>query len=96
MLKNGTKYDKITLLKELLAKSNIKFIPMCYSKQVRNCISKYLLLFIPSVPSVQGMNTFFYLEDQAAARALKDLDKKVTLSWILPDVQQPASPDRDA
>ena len=33
------------------------------------------------------MNTFFYLEDQAAARALKDLDKKVTLSRILPDVQ---------
>ena len=36
VLKNGTKYDKITLLTELLAKSNIKFIPMCYSKQVRN------------------------------------------------------------
>ena len=56
---NGTKYDKIVLLKELLNKSNIKFIPICYSKQ--------------------GMNTYFYLEDQTAAQALKQLDKKIEM-----------------
>ena len=59
VLKNGTKYDKIVLLKELLNKSNIKFIPICYSKQ--------------------GMNTYFYLEDQSAAHALKQLDKKIEM-----------------
>jgi len=58
-LKNGSKYDKIMLLKELLARTNIKFIPICYTKQ--------------------GMNTFFYLEDQSAAKALKDLDKKIEM-----------------
>ena len=59
VLKNGTRYDKLMLLKELLNKANIKFIPICYSKQ--------------------GMNTYFYLEDQAAAKALKDLDKKIEM-----------------
>lgn len=59
ILKNGSKYDKIMLLKELLARANIKFIPICYTKQ--------------------GMNTFFYLEDQAASKALRDLDKKIEL-----------------
>ena len=58
-LKNGSKYEKITLLKELLARTNIKFIPICYTKQ--------------------GMNTFFYLEDQTAAKALKDLDKQIEM-----------------
>ena len=59
VLKNGTRYDKLMLLKELLNKANTKFIPICYSKQ--------------------GMNTYFYLEDQAAAKALKDLDKKIEM-----------------
>lgn len=59
VLKNGTKYDKIVLLKELLARTETKFIPICYSKQ--------------------GVNTQFYLEDGAAARALKDLDKKLEM-----------------
>lgn len=59
VLRNGTKYDKITLLKELLARSEVKFIPICYSKQ--------------------GMNTFFYIEDQGAVRSLKDLDKKIEM-----------------
>lgn len=59
VLKNGTKYDKIVLLKELLAKCSIKFIPICYTKQ--------------------AMNTFFYLEDQTAARALKELDKQIEM-----------------
>ena len=59
ILKNGSKYDKIVLLKELLARTNIKFIPICYTKQ--------------------GMNTFFYLEDQTAAKALKELDKKIEM-----------------
>ena len=59
ILKNGSKYDKIALLKELLARANLKFIPICYTKL--------------------GMNTFFYLEDQAAAKALKDLDKKIEM-----------------
>lgn len=59
VLRNGTKYDKIALLKELLSKCNIKFIPLCYSKQ--------------------GMNTYFYLEDPAAARALKELDKTIEM-----------------
>ena len=59
ILKNGTKYDKIVLLKELLARSETKFIPICYSKQ--------------------GINTQFYLEDAAAARALRELDKKLEM-----------------
>ena len=59
ILKNGSKYDKIVLLKELLARTNIKFIPICYTKQ--------------------AMNTYFYLEDQAAARALRDLDRKIEM-----------------
>ena len=59
VLKNGTKYDKIALLKELLARCTVKFIPICYNKQ--------------------GMNTFFYLEDQTAARALKELDKQIEM-----------------
>jgi len=59
VLKNGSKYDKIVLLKELLAKSNTKFIPICYTKQ--------------------GMNTYFFLEDGQAARALKDLDKQLEM-----------------
>ena len=59
VLKNGAKYDKMMLLKELLNRANVKFIPICYSKQ--------------------GTNTFFYLEDQGAAKALKDLDKKIEL-----------------
>jgi len=59
ILKNGTKYDKIALLKELLAKSEHKFMPICYSKQ--------------------GINTFFYLEDEAAARSLRELDKKIEM-----------------
>jgi len=58
-LKNGTKYDKIVLLKELLARSETKFIPICYSKQ--------------------GINTYFHLEDAAAARALRELDKKLEM-----------------
>ena len=58
-LKNGSKYDKIALLKQLLARSNLKFIPICYTKL--------------------GMNTFFYLEDQTAAKALKDLDKQIEM-----------------
>ena len=58
-LKNGTKYDKIVLLKELLARSETKFIPICYSKQ--------------------GINTYFHLEDAAAARALRELDKKIEM-----------------
>ena len=59
VLKNGSKYDKMMLLKELLNRSNTKFIPICYTKS--------------------GNNTFFYLEDQTAAKALKDLDKKIEL-----------------
>ena len=59
VLKNGTRYDKLMLLKELLNKANIKFIPICYSKK--------------------GMDTYFFLEDQAAAKALKDLDKKIEM-----------------
>jgi len=59
VLKNGTKYDKITLLKILLDKCSVKFIPICYNKQ--------------------AMNTYFYLEDQTAARALKDLDKQIEM-----------------
>merc|ERR1719220_633622 len=59
VLKNGTKYDKIVLLKELLARTETKFIPICYSKQ--------------------GANTQFHLEDGAAARALRELDKKIEM-----------------
>jgi len=59
VLKNGTKYDKIPLLKELIARCSVKFIPICYNKQ--------------------GMNTHFYLEDQAAARALGNLDKQIEM-----------------
>jgi len=59
VLKNGTKYDKIALLKELLARCSVKFIPICYNKQ--------------------AMNTYFYLEDQTAARALKELDKQIEM-----------------
>ena len=47
------------LLKELLARSETKFIPICYSKQ--------------------GANTQFHLEDAAAARALRELDKKIEM-----------------
>ena len=59
VLKNGTKYDKIELLKKLLAQCSVKFIPICYSKS--------------------GMNTYFYLEDASAARAIKELDKKIEM-----------------
>jgi len=59
VLRNGTKYDKIALLKELLSKCSVKFIPLCYGKQ--------------------GMNTYFYLEDPAGARALKELDKTIEM-----------------
>jgi len=59
VLKHGTKYDKIPLLKALLARCSVKFIPICYTKQ--------------------GMNTLFYLEDQTAARALKELDKQIEM-----------------
>lgn len=59
VLKNGTKYDKIDLLKRLINQCSTKFIPICYTKS--------------------GMNTYFYLEDQAAARALKELDRKIEM-----------------
>jgi len=59
VLKNGTKYDKIVLLKELIARCSVKFIPICYNKQ--------------------GMNTYFYIEDQTAARALSNLDKQIEM-----------------
>jgi len=36
VLKNGTKYDKIVLLKELIARCSVKFIPICYNKQGMN------------------------------------------------------------
>ena len=59
VLKNGSKYDKIRLLKQLLSKCPLPFIPIAYNKK--------------------GMNTEFFLEDQAAARALKELDKKIEM-----------------
>jgi len=59
VIKNGTKYDKVMLLKELLARCSVKFIPICYTKQ--------------------AMNTYFYLEDQTAARALKELDRQIEM-----------------
>lgn len=59
VLKNGHKYEKIALLKELLARCSVKFIPICYTKQ--------------------AMNTYFYLEDQTAARALKELDRQIEM-----------------
>lgn len=36
VLKNGTKYDKMTLLQELLKRCSVKFIPICYNKQAMN------------------------------------------------------------
>ena len=31
-IRNGNKYDKTLMLKEMLARSKVKFIPMCYSE----------------------------------------------------------------
>ncbi len=50
-LRNAAKYDKITLLRELVQRSAVKFVPICYS--------------------TSGPNSFFYVEDAEAARALK-------------------------
>jgi hypothetical protein len=50
-LRNAAKYDKITLLRELVQRSSVKFVPICYS--------------------TSGPNSFFYVEDAEAARALK-------------------------
>jgi len=58
-LRNGSKYDKVYLLKELLARSSVKFVPICYQ--------------------VVNNNSVFYVEEQEASRALKDLDKKIEL-----------------
>ena len=41
VIKNGTKYDKIALLKELLARCSVKFIPICCNQQSMNA---YFLL----------------------------------------------------
>lgn len=58
-LRNGSKYDKMALLRELTSKSRLPFTPICYTKN--------------------GINTLFYIEDQSAAKALKELDKKIEL-----------------
>ena len=50
-LRNGAKYDKLYLLKELLQKSAVKFIPICYQ--------------------ASSNNSSFFVEDPAAARAVK-------------------------
>ena len=50
-LRNGAKYDKMFLLKELLQKSAVKFLPICYQ--------------------ANNNNSTFYIEDSAAARAIK-------------------------
>jgi len=58
-LRNGSKYDKMALLRELTAKTRLPFVPICYTKN--------------------GINTYFYIEDQAAAKAIKELDKQIEL-----------------
>jgi len=58
-LRNGSKYDKMALLRELTSKSRLPFTPICYTKN--------------------GINTLFYIEDQPAAKALKELDKQIEL-----------------
>jgi nuclear RNA export factor len=58
-LRNGAKYDKMLLLKEILQRSAVKFVPICYQ--------------------AGNTNSTFFIEEPAAARAIKDLDKKIEL-----------------
>jgi len=58
-LRNGAKYDKVYLLKELLARSSVKFVPICY-QTIKN-------------------NAIFFVEEQEAGKAIKDLDTKIEL-----------------
>ena len=37
-LRNGSKYDKVYLLKELLARSSVKFVPICYQVVNNNSV----------------------------------------------------------
>jgi len=58
-IRNGAKYDKALILKELLQRSAVKFVPICFQ--------------------VVHSNACFYVEEQEAGRAIKDLDKEIEM-----------------
>jgi len=58
-IRNGAKYDKMLMLKELVARSAVKFVPICFQ--------------------AINQNATFFVEEQEAGRAIKDLDKKVEM-----------------
>jgi len=58
-IRNGAKYDKMLMLKELVNRSAVKFVPLCFQ--------------------ATSQNAQFYVEEPEAARAIKDLDRKVEM-----------------
>jgi len=58
-IRNGAKYDKMLMLKELVARSAVKFVPICFQ--------------------AINQNATFFVEEQEAGRAIKDLDKKIEM-----------------
>ena len=58
---------------------NTKGYLTCHISNVHNKINHKCVHCDREYYSKQAMNTFFYLEDQTAAKALKELDKKIEM-----------------